>query len=295
MLLDSLAEQEFSLGAAAGFPRQAEPGIRRTEASGSAGARQGFEVVLVDNGRGSGIRNWVDGYSERLNLRIVEAKAKANASYARNMGVTASHGEMVCFVDSDDEFAPGYLDAMVRALQSRELVTSRVDTRKLNAEWVVQAQGPDWQDSGVSVAYNFLPSAGINIALRRSLFDALGGFREEYSGSQDIEFCWRAQLEQGVVIHFVPDAVYRYRHRDTLFGVYSQAMNWGFSNVLLYSQFRRLGMPGRSMGESIREWAGTLGHLLQARSKADFGARMMRLGYCVGRLKGSVYYRTMYL
>lgn len=268
MLLDSLVEQEFS---------------------------QSFEVVLVDNACESGIRKWVDGYPQRLKLRIVEAKAKANGSYARNTGVTASQGEVICFVDSDDELAPGYLSAMALALESHDLVTSRVDTRTLNAEWVIQAQGPAWQDSALWVFFNFLPSAGINIALRRSLFEALGGFAEEYSGSQDIEFSWRAQLEQGVTIHFVPDAVYRYRHRATLLGLYRQTRNWGFSNVLLYLRFCGLGMPGRSMGESIREWTGLLDQLLKARSKAELGALMIRLGYCVGRLKGSAYYRTLYL
>jgi glycosyltransferase involved in cell wall biosynthesis len=151
MLLDSLVEQEFS---------------------------QGFEVVLVDNAPGPGIRKWADGYPERPNLRIVEAKGKANGSSARNSGVAASHGEIVCFVDSDDEVAPGYLAAMVSALDLRDLVTSRVDTKKLNAEWVIQAHGPAWQDSGISVFFGFLPSAGVNIALRRSLFDAIRGFNE---------------------------------------------------------------------------------------------------------------------
>jgi glycosyltransferase involved in cell wall biosynthesis len=268
MLLDSLVEQEFS---------------------------QGFEVVLVDNAPGPGIRKWADGYPERLNLRIVEAKGKANGSYARNSGVAASHGEIVCFVDSDDEVAPGYLAAMVSALDLRDLVTSRVDTKKLNAEWVIQAHGPAWQDSGLSVFFGFLPSAGVNITLRRSLFDAIGGFNEAYSGSQDIEFCWRAQLQQGVTIQFVPDAVYRYRHRDSLLGLYRQTRNWGFSNVLLYSLFRGLGMPGRFMGESIREWTGIPGQLLKARTKGELGALMIRLGHCVGRLKGSIHYRTLYL
>ena len=268
LLLDSLAAQEFS---------------------------PGFEVILVDNAPGAGIRKWANGFSERLNLRIVEAKAKANGSYARNRGVDVSRGAIICFVDADDEIARGYLAAMVLALEENSLVTSRVDTRTLNADWVLKAQGPPWQESGLWVFFGFLPSAGINIALHRSLFDALGGFDEQYSGSQDIEFCWRAQLEQGVTIKFVPDAVYRYRHRHTLVGLYRQTRNWGASNVLLYSRFRRRGMPGRCWREAVREWSSIPVQLFKARTKADFGALMIRLGYCVGHLQGSIRYRTVYL
>jgi len=89
--------------------------------------------------------------------------------------------------------------------------------------------------------------------------------------------------------------VYRYRFRNTLAGMYQQTCNWGFSNVLLYSRFREHGMPGRSIKVAASEWLEAAAQLLKARNRKDLALAVAALGYCVGRAKGSVYYRVAYL
>src|SRR6185436_11210737 len=104
------------------------------------------------------------------------------------------------------------------------------------------------------------------VGLRRSLFDEIGGFPTNFSGSQDIVFSWRAQLS-GRLIHFVPEAVYLYRYRDSLRGLFRQCRNWGTSNVLLYYHFHQAGMPGRTLRTALTEWFDVLRGVARARSK----------------------------
>ena len=254
-----------------------------------------WEVIIVDNQSSDDSRALALSFSDRLTLRIIDATEKANASYARNLGVRAASGEKLFFIDADDEVAPGYLAAMAKALDSYDFVTSRVDSATLNPPWACTAQGLGWQETSVETAFDFLPATGINVGIRRALFDSLGGFSEEYPGSQDIAFSWNVQIRKGLTIHFVPEAVYRYRHRATLREMFRQSCNWGSSNVLLFREFRKHGMPGKTVKEALWDWKDTALSLLKARTKSEFASQVVRAGYCVGRLKGSLQYRVLYL
>ena len=146
----------------------------------------------------------------------------------------------------------------------------------------------------MEVGYDFLPVTGVNIGIRRSLFESVGGYPEEFSGCQDIAFTWRAQL-QGARIHFVPEAVYRYRHRSSLSGLYRQCVNWGKSEVRLYRTFRSAGMPRRRLAAAAREWWEVGTGLVRSRGKAERAAQVTRLGHCVGRLLGAARFGVLYL
>jgi glycosyltransferase involved in cell wall biosynthesis len=251
------------------------------------------EIIAVDNGSTDGARAIAGTVRGRWPIRVVDAFDRANASYARNVGARASRGSKLVFADADDELAPGYLAAMSMALDVHPFVTSRVDTNALNEPWVRDAHGA-WQDDGVVVFYDFLPGSGPNVGIDRQLFQQVGGYPEEFAYSQDIAFCWRVQLA-GAQLHFVPEAVYRYRHRTTLGRLFGQTLNWGKSNVHLYRTFAAAGMRRRSNRDVIAEWQAIVRGLAGARSRNDAAPYVVRLGQCVGRLIGSLRYRRFYL
>ena len=253
-----------------------------------------MEVILVDNGSQDGSRAAADAFRERLDLTIIDAFERSNASYARNVGARMARADKLLFVDADDEIAPGYVGALTHALDEHDYVTSRVDSVALNPEWVRHVHGDYWQDERVSVFFGFMLATGSNIGVRRALFERVGGFPEEFSGSQDIAFCWNAQLA-GATIHFVHDAVYRYRYRDTLMALYRQSRNWGFSNVLLFRTYRSRGMTRRPVSRVARDWAAVAWGLLFVWQQEARAKLVVRLGSYVGRLQGSIRYRTLYL
>lgn len=254
-----------------------------------------WEVILVDNGSTDGSLALADRHAAALNLTVLQATERANASYARNVGARHARADRLLFVDADDEVDTHYVGALARALEHHPYVTSRVDYQSLNPAWIRDAHGSPWGPDDVSVFLDFMPATGTNIGVHRSVFDRAGGFPEEYSGSQDIALSWRIQLLAGSAIHFVPDAVYRYRYRATLAGLFWQTRNWGFSNTLLYKEFRKHGMPPRPFRAAAREWAQVLRDLARARNPAERAPVLARLGYCVGRAQGSLRHRVIYV
>ena len=247
-----------------------------------------FEVIAIDNASTDGSRAIAERFASRPNIRILDARDRSNASYARNIGARAAAGDKLLFLDADDEIAPGYVAALSSALDTHDFVTSRVDCHTLNPEWVRTAHGECWQDTGVAVGYDFMPVTGPNIGIRRSLFEIAGGYPEDFSGCQDIVFSWKVQLA-GAPVHFVPEAVYR--HRDSLRGLFRQCLNWGASDAQLYRVFRSHGMPSRRLGLALREWGEVSIGLLTSYDKAHMASFITRFGYCVGRVKGSMRFR----
>src|SRR6266511_2360708 len=62
-----------------------------------------WEVIIVDNGSTDGSRAVASEFAGRLNVTVVDASHRANASYARNVGVRVASGDKLLFVDADDE------------------------------------------------------------------------------------------------------------------------------------------------------------------------------------------------
>jgi glycosyltransferase involved in cell wall biosynthesis len=252
-----------------------------------------FEVILVDNRSRDGSRQVARDWAQGRPCEIVAARARAGTSYARNVGAAHARGRYLLFVDADDEIAPGYVAAMTRALDAHPFVTSRVDSVTLNPAWARRVHGETWQATEVPVAYDFLPTCGSNVGIRREWFARVRGFPEKFVRGEDAAFCWNLRL-RGVPVHFVPDAVYRYRHRSSLRDAFQQAIHWGESDAHLYRHYRRHGMPGRPWRMSAGDWWGVLAGLARTRSFADRAPHIARLGHCLGRARGSLRFRVRY-
>jgi glycosyltransferase involved in cell wall biosynthesis len=253
-----------------------------------------WEVIVADNGSSDGTARVVQGYQGRLpRLCVVDASDKRGAAHSRNVGARAAQGTSLAFCDADDEVGEGWLPAIGGALERYEFVASRFDTEKLNPTWIRRSHGNPQRDGLNQYTYPpFLPHAGGGgLAIRRSVFEALGGFDESLLRLQDTDLCWRVQLS-GVPLHFVPEAVYHVRYRDSLAGLYRQAMIFAEYNVLLYKRYRAHGMPPLSWRTSAAAWLGLIRRLLRIRSRGQLVAWTWQLAWRLGRVRGSLRYRV---
>lgn len=255
---------------------------------------ESWEVIAVDNRSTDDSRRIAHDFADRLPIRVTAANSRPGPAYARNVGARVASGKKLLFIDADDEVASGYVAAMSAGLAEHDLVTSRVDSASLNPEWVQAALGDHWQTDGIRVYFGFLPAAGSNIGVRREAFKRVQGFPEQFAGSEDIAFSWNAHLA-GLRIHFVPEAVYRYRYRGSRRALFRQAIRWGCDNAQLFRCYRELGMPGRPVGSAWREWRDASLGWLRTSTRAQSAPYVVRLGLCFGRLAGAARYRVPYL
>ncbi len=255
-----------------------------------------WEVIVSDNGSTDDSVTIVEKYKAKLpNLRIVDSSDKQGTAHAKNVGVFATAGEALAFCDADDEVGLGWLAAMGEALSKYDFVACRREYSKLNESWTLKYRRGSQRDGLQKSQYlPYLPHAsGSTLGVKRSLYDAVGGFDESIPILDDTDFCWKIQLK-GKKLHFVPEAVVHYRFRHTLDGIYRQARGYGKSQVLLYKKYKSLGRP-KPWIESIKAWLYLLKHFPLSSSKEDWARWLWQLGWRVGRLHGSFKYREQAL
>ena len=124
------------------------------------------------------------------------------ASVRNEMALTA-RGEWLLFLDADDELAPGYLDAMTRAVErvgdGAYLLTPAVSQVRKG-----KAGAPFFFPECSLVTGNWLV---IGTLVQRDLFLEVGGFEDFPHGLEDWQF-WAKCVKAGAKIWKVPDAVY---------------------------------------------------------------------------------------
>jgi hypothetical protein len=75
----------------------------------------------------------------------------------------------------------------------------------------------------------------------------------------------------------------------------TQAITYGTAQPLLYRRFRGAGMPGRPARAVVSAYVGLARMTVHARSRAELASVAYLLAVYLGRIKGSIRYRTVYL
>ena len=177
-----------------------------------------FELVLVDDGSDDpqalaqlealapefGARDWQLVYQENRYLGA-----------ARNAAARRATGEYLLFMDDDNLAKPHELDVFVRvALRTgADILTCFVDSFTGDSPWAEGAQVMRDTPVGDCLASGIVKNVfgDANALIRRSTFEALGGFSEDYaSGTQDYELFLKAVVE-GHRLLVVPEALFWYR------------------------------------------------------------------------------------
>jgi glycosyltransferase involved in cell wall biosynthesis len=174
------------------------------------------EIIVVDDARG-GHEAVTRGAVEQWGLGPVQVVANSRgkgASGARNTGAALATGDLLAFLDDDDEWLPSYLDEAVHAFTSRELDVMCAD---------LLCQFDDGVDRpSKSAPDRLLPElfltrnpglGGSNIILKRSLYRELEGFDESLPTCNDRDFGIRLSLRAGIKYGRLPKRLVRfYQH-----------------------------------------------------------------------------------
>ena len=173
------------------------------------------ELIVVDDGSTDDSVAVIERYGKRVTL-IRQANAGPGA--ARNRGLAAARGELIQFMDSDDLWSLGKLEA-----QERALVESGADFAY--SPWLqARLEGGRARHADPVIQQHPLPPSRSPLAwylrgwvivfqcclFRRSLLDAAGPYREDLMPSEDSELLFRI-LKAGARPVHVPEALVLYR------------------------------------------------------------------------------------
>ena len=188
-----------------------------------------FEVVVVDNGSHDTTAEVAAGWSRRdPRIRVVQEPV-AGLSRAKNAGIAAARGELILFTDDDvvlsERWIATYVDFFAAPGAALVLAGGPVLPIAHDLEpwpgWVSSGAGADLPRLYHGPARRRLGEFewlwGANMAARRRLFDAVGGFDETVgvSGAQrgtfeDVELVQRV-TEHGGECWYLPDPVVHHR------------------------------------------------------------------------------------
>jgi GT2 family glycosyltransferase len=201
------------------------------------------EVVLVDNGSSDGSAEFVEGRFPWV--RVLRLDRNRGFAGGNNAGAARARGSFLAFLNNDtdaDACWAATLESALRADPAAGLATSRIVC--LDDELVLDSAGDGYTRAGGAFkrghgqpdarfreAREVFGACGAAFMIRRSLFEELGGFDEDFFlVYEDVDLSYRAQL-RGYRCLYVPDALVRHARSGSLGQVSSLAVFYGQRNL----------------------------------------------------------------
>jgi glycosyltransferase involved in cell wall biosynthesis len=171
---------------------------------------QDFEIIVVDDGSDDPVTR------ERLDaLRAPRTRVVRTANRglpaARNHAARHAAGELFCALDADDRLAPAWFEKGLAALDERPHLA-------FVSHWLQTFGDEHWTwtpercDLPALLARNTVNGAAL---VRRSAFEAVGGYDESMrQGCEDWDF-WLRLVEHGYEGFIVPEVLFYYRRHPS--------------------------------------------------------------------------------
>jgi len=160
-----------------------------------------FEVIVVDDGSSDPTEDVVSQFGECLQLVRQENRG---VSAARNAGIKRSCGDLIAFLDSDDEWLPAKLEKQAALFAGGDFICHTEEMWYRNGKHVPQKkihrkQG-GWFFERALERCLISPSS---VMMSRSLLDRVGWFDEDLPAAEDYDLWLRITAFHEV--SFVPE------------------------------------------------------------------------------------------
>ena len=93
-------------------------GLQRALKSLAAQTFDRFEVIVVDDGSVVSPSSALEEFKDRLNIKLITIEHFGGPARPRNIGINSACGEWICFLDSDDTWAPNKLATILDLISS---------------------------------------------------------------------------------------------------------------------------------------------------------------------------------
>jgi len=156
-----------------------------------------IEIIIVDdNSINSKYRKKtaevVKDFKINNNIKYIENKKNLGGSKTRNIGIKASKGKYITFLDDDDEWLPEKISKQINKLfnsQIKDIKIIYTGSLTYNQGKIVRKKLPKYKGN---VFYrildnNIIPGGGSSILINKKCFDEVGDFNENLPAAQDYD------------------------------------------------------------------------------------------------------------
>lgn len=207
--------------------------LHRPEAPGGGAAAAveasadgaGVEFLFVDNGSTD------DSMTALAGLAVTRlSEPRPGGPAARNAGARAARGGILAFVDQDCLAERRWLERLVARFDDPAVEAAAGETLTAPGDGPVPRYLARIRQNSAAESLNrpVFPFAPLNnFAVRRALFERVGGLDEALAVTDDADFSLRLIRDAGVTIHFVPDALVFHEPRRTTAALFAQYRKYG--------------------------------------------------------------------
>lgn len=238
-----------------------------------------FELIMVDDASSDDSVAWTRAHFPEVTLVILPRNS--GMAVACNQGAAAARGDILAMLNNDTEAEPGWLEALVCALDERPQAGAAAskmllfDRRNIlhttgdimGTDAIPRNRGVWERDNGqYDCAQEVFGGCGGGVAYRRAAWEEVGGFDQElFMYLEDVDLAWRLQLAGWEAI-FAPRARLYHHLSATSGGTLSSFLTgrntiWVMAKDLPGPLWRRhwpkiVGAQLKITLEALRAWRG---------------------------------------
>jgi len=224
------------------------------------------EIVVVDGPSTDGTRELLEGLSSKGDVVLVPQPKLEGISAARNLGLQAVKGDVVCFIDDDAIPYPQWTQAILSGYTDEGVGGVGGPVNHISGELAMGRNAVsmygDWADEskGQSVAGLYPVMVGCNMSFRTDVLRQVGGFDPFFRYHQDeTDACLRLLLA-GYKIEYLEDAAVRHEwclgsyRKDYIKWYLKLRYIWGRNNAhLVRKNFRGKVGFGEYMAHQVKQ------------------------------------------
>ncbi len=202
-----------------------------------------FEVLVIDGESTDATLEVVAPYvAEHGSIHLFSNPGRWS-SRARNIGIDAAKGDIIVIVDGHCEFEDDqYLRNLARAFRKPNIdclgrpQPLDVSNGNLLQQAIAAARSSRLGHHPDSFIYStheqLVPAESVAVAYRKSIFETVGMFDEDFDACEDVELNHRID-KMGLQCLLAPDIRLKYHPRSSLSGLFRQMMRYGRGRVRL--------------------------------------------------------------
>jgi GT2 family glycosyltransferase len=176
------------------------------DAMQSAQAPNSEHILVIDGENNAGNINTLRRLARKYGAKIHVSNDHIGISQASNIAASEAKGEFLVFLDQDDMLVKDWWKPLSVAALDSDFIYSDCFHADEAGKAIRIVKKPDW--SPIRLIFNMY--ATHFMAVRREIFNAVGGFQSVYDGSQDHDLALRISLETDRIVH-IPTPLYYWR------------------------------------------------------------------------------------
>lgn len=188
----------------------------------------------------------IDGCSKDATVKIAQkypvkvVSAALNAPAAYNYAMKIVSNGVLGFIDADAKVEKEWLNKLVASLGDPQVagVSGGIETWNTENAWA-RSIGYDLKNRYARLKKYVVRVATMNLLLKKSIIEAVGGFDENLPSQYDTDLGFRI-TSRGYKILFEPSAKCYHFNRSTVSGYFRQQLQYGKNTTKLYFKHANL-------------------------------------------------------